>query len=271
MANILFDSMGVQQQVQDETGNRLTTWTQSLQSLGSGNTITTSTYATPLSQQLSNVDVLVITTRQFFQATEPPGVGTDPIPVGTCMAYPSVDLLGIPQWVSNGGGLLMMMNHSGFQAAGPPNDEPIWPVFDIALAASFGIATAFASFENSAGGTLSMPPASLAPSSITTGVTSVQAWDSGGIYLPVSSGPGNGVPLISLPSSNCSDASGLGYDPSNFVFSALYPFGGGNVIVLGHSGVAGNAGTNQPSPGQIDAASNLTFLNNCVSYLIAPS
>lgn len=266
MANILFDTKGVQQQVQDETGNRLTTWTQSLTNLPGGNTITTTDYTKPISQQLSGVDVLVITTRQFFQATGP-GVQTNPIPAGTCMAYPSVDLYGIPQWVAGGGGLLLMMNHSGFQTANPPNNEPIWPVFDIALAASFGIQTAFATFQNSGGGTLTMSPATNAPAALTSGVTSVQAWDSGGIYLPPSSGPGNGLPLMSLPSSGCVDGSGLGYEPTSFVFSAVYPFGQGNVIILGHSGVAGNAGTLQPSPGQIDAGDNLQFLNNCVTYL----
>jgi len=41
----------------------------------------------------------------------------------------------------------------------------------------------------------------------------------------------------------------------------------GNVIVLGHSGIVGNAGTTYPSHGQIDAGDNLTFLNNCIAYL----
>src|ERR1051326_1714955 len=190
MATILFDSMGVQQQVQAETNDRLTTWTSSLEGLG--NTIQTSNYAELLSTQLGGIDVLVITTRQFFQASLP-NAQQDPIPVGTCMAYPSADLYGIPQWVAGGGGLLLMVNHSGFQDAKPPNNEPIWPVFDIALAASFGIATAFAWFATGDGGTLTMSPAANAPAAITNGVSSVEAWDSGGIYLPPSSGPGNGV------------------------------------------------------------------------------
>jgi hypothetical protein len=39
------------------------------------------------------------------------------------------------------------------------------------------------------------------------------------------------------------------------------------VIVLGHSGIAGNAGTPSPSPGQIGFADNQTLLNNCIAFL----
>ena len=270
MPNVLFDSMGVQVQVQNETNDRLTTWTSSLTSLGYSLSYTD--FSNPISQQLDGIDVLVMTTHQYFQATSPPSpppVLPDPIPSWQCFSYQSVDLFGIPQWVSGGGGLLLFTNHSGFQSEPPPNNAPYWPINDIALAASFGIATAFATFGTGVPGqTLMMKPTTEAPPAITNGVSSVQAWDSGGIFFPPFSGVGKGVPLVTLPSTGCSDLSGLGYDPTNFVFGALYPFGSGNVIVLGHSGIVGNQGTPQPSRGQIDSGDNLTFLNNCIAYLV---
>jgi hypothetical protein len=75
-----------------------------------------------------------------------------------------------------------------------------------------------------------------------------------------------GTPIIALPST-CSDQSGLNYAPGACSFAALYTFGAGSVIVMGHSGIAGNQGTPFPSKGQIGAADNLTFLNNCITFL----
>lgn len=265
MTSILFDSMGVQVQVQNETNDRLTTWTKSL--TGLGYTLSYTDYSKPISQQLDGIDVLVITTHQYFQATAPPctpPVKPDPIPSTQCFSYQSADLLGIPKWVNGGGGLLLFTNHSGeqFEVA------PLWPINDIALAASFGITTAFATFGTGVPQqALMMKSAPAAPAAITKGVSSVQAWDSGGILLPPSSGAGSGVPLVALPATGCSDQSGLGYDPASYVFGALYPFGSGNVIVLGHSGIVGNQGTPQPSLGQICSGDNLAFLNNCIAYL----
>ena len=64
-----------------------------------------------------------------------------------------------------------------------------------------------------------------------------------------------------------SAACGLGYDTGSLAFSVLYSVDAGNVIVIGHSGITGDTGTDWPSPGQIGAGDNLTFLMNCVAYL----
>ncbi|HEU4885571.1 MAG TPA: hypothetical protein VFT45_25225, partial [Longimicrobium sp.] len=135
---------------------------------------------------------------------------------------------------------------------------PLWPINEIQLAASLGIQLVFASFVPQKGSTLKMHPARGAPAKLLQGVKTVEALDSGGIV--------GGTALIALPPDS-PDQSGLGYKPDQCAFAALYEFGAGKVIVMGHSGIAGNQGTPYPSKGQIGAADNLTFLNNCITFL----
>jgi hypothetical protein len=261
--NILFDSMGVQVQVQNETGDRLTTWTSSL--TGLGYTLTYSDYTQPLSTQLDGIDVLVSLTRQWYQTTGT----TDPISSGICFGYSSFgfaahELGHIQSWVQNGGGVLLFTNH-GY----PIGDGPFWPVNDIQLAGALGITLTFAEFATPTGATLTMTPGPDAPPALVQGVSHVEAWDSSGI-MPSngSSTPGSGTVILPLPPSDqCGDSSGFGFSPEDFAFAVLYTFGSGNVIVLGHSGIAGNNGTINPSPGQIESADNMTFLNNCIAFL----
>jgi hypothetical protein len=56
--------------------------------------------------------------------------------------------------------------------------------------------------------------------------------------------------------------------PLNY-HNADLAFGAGNVIIIGHSGIMGNAGTDWPSQGEISTADNFRFLMNCVAYLAA--
>jgi hypothetical protein len=80
-----------------------------------------------------------------------------------------------------------------------------------------------------------------------------------------------------LPPAPCSsrcrqvgrDDGPLKYANADLAFAVRYTVGAGNVIVIGHSGITGNAGTDWPSQGQIDAADNFRFLMNCVAYLAA--
>jgi hypothetical protein len=150
----------------------------------------------------------------------------------------------------------MFTNHSY-----PIGEGPFWPINEIQLAASLKIQLVFASFAPSGmEDTLTMDPAEGAPGELVQGVKKVKALDSGGIV------PGDGTAIISRPT-DCSDQSGLDYSPEQHCFAALYTFGAGKVIVMGHSGIVGNEGTRYPSRGQIGAADNLTFLNNCITYL----
>lgn len=244
---ILFDAMGAQVQVQQATGNRLTTWFNSLNSLGYDYQI--SDYTQPIGPQLDGVNVYVSLTRQYASPSN--------IPAGTCFGYTQDDLKALQLFVYNGGSILMFTNHSW-----PIGTGPYWPINEIQLAASLGIQLVFAEFAPINADTLTMLPCSMSPAALVNGVSTVQAWDSGGIVT------GNGTMIISMPSTaECQDISGLGYSPDICSFAALYTFGSGNVIVVGHSGITGNEGTADPSQGQIDAADNLTFLNNCITYL----
>jgi hypothetical protein len=111
-----------------------------------------------------------------------------------------------------------------------------------------------------------MTPNPDAPAAIIRGVSTIEALDSGGIVPAMPNRFGTGTVLVPLPA-GCSDKSGLGYDPAALAFAVLYFFGDGKVIVIGHSGIAGDDDTHYPSRGQIGDADNLLFLMNCVTYL----
>jgi hypothetical protein len=274
--NILFDAMCVQVQVQQQTHNRLTTWFSSLKSLGYRCLI--SDYRRPLADQLAGIHLLVSLTRQ--QAYPGPGP-QGPIGNDVCFSFTHSDLAYLQTWVQNGGRILAFTNHSNPWGSGP------WsPLFEIQLGAIFGIPLSFAEFlpgeESPMAEThgcpptpariLRMSPNPAAPASIIKGVTTLEACDSGGIgpLMPgVAPRPGiaSGTEIVLVPlPRDCKDTSGLGYQPDTFAFAALYPIGKGSVIVIGHSGMAGNTGSCSPSPGQIGSADNETFLNNCVAY-----
>lgn len=256
---ILFDPLGAQVQVQQATGNRLTTWFASL--TGNGYDYTIGSLA-PLATQLEATDVYVSLTRQQAGA----------LSADVGFSYTPDDLYALQSWVRGGGSVLMFTNHGAFP---PGQPDPQWPIFEIQLAAALGIQLVFASFapigssplvpnpcRNQPTPTLSMAPSPSAPPQLVQGVSTVQAWDSGGIVT------GSGTAIIPLPpAADCTDRSGLGIDPGPCAFAALYGFGAGKVIVVGHSGITGNAGTCVPSAGQIGYADNLAFLDNCLAYL----
>ncbi len=263
--NIIFDSMGAQVQVQNQTNDRLTTWTGALTS--AGYTVNYTNYQDPIAPQLNGQNVFIITTHQYTSVPKnstPPPIHPNPIPADYNFGYSSSDLGGILTWVEAGGGLLLFVNHSNFpkQGAGPD-----WPINDIQLAAALGITTVFAAIGLT-GSAMAVNPD--APSQITSGVSSIQALDSGGIV--VNSGPiilpniTSSTVLVPLPN-GWKDSGALGYNNANLAFSVLYTLGKGNVIVIGHSGITANTGTDWPSAGQIGAGNNLQFLMNCVAYL----
>jgi hypothetical protein len=280
-AKVFFDPWSAQVQVQQQTGQRLMTWFDSIAGLGYEYTIGNTG---PLEPQLQDCDLYVSLTRQHASAGGPTG----PISATANFGYTPNDLGYLQTWVSSGqGNILMFTNHSQ-----PWGSGPNWPLNEIQLAASLGIPLVFALFAptgssptaNPAPCTpimqmLNMAPNPNGPSSLIAGVSAVQAWDSGGI-LPGITGmmPGgmiasSGTPIIQLPPSDqCVDTSGLNYNPDACAFAVLYEVGNGKVIVAGHSGITANVNDIcKPSPGQIGYADNLTFLNNCIEYLAGPT
>jgi hypothetical protein len=261
--NVIFDSMGAQVQVQNQTLDRLTTWTNALGNLYAVNY---TDYTQPIAPQLAGQDVFIVTTHQYTSVpadSTPPPVNPNPIPANYNFAYSSSDLGGILQWVEAGGGLLLFVNHSDFPTTQGP--DPYWPIYDVQLTAALGITTVFAAIALSGS---TMKPNPEAPEQIIGKVAGIQALDSGGIV--VGGGPNitTSTVLVPLPRS-WTDSGPLQYQRTDLAFAVLYTVGAGNVIVIGHSGIAGNAGTEWPSQGQIGAASNFRFLMNCVAYLAA--
>jgi hypothetical protein len=119
--NILFDAMSVQVQVQQQSGNRLTTWFSSLKNLGY--TFSISDFPKPLALQLAGVDVLVSLTRQ---QAYPRGGPSGPISNDVCFSFTQGDLAYLQTWVQGGGGILAVTNHSNPWGSGP------WsPLFEI--------------------------------------------------------------------------------------------------------------------------------------------
>ncbi len=138
---IIFDSMGAQVQVQNQTKDRLTTWTNALKATY---VVKYTNWKYPIAPRLRFNDVFIITTHQYtsvpLNSTPRPKIA-NPIPADFNFGYSSSDLGGILSWVKAGGGLLLFVNHSNFPDQGP---GPYWPINDIQLAAALGITTVFA-------------------------------------------------------------------------------------------------------------------------------
>lgn len=262
---ILFDSKGVQVQVQRWSGGkRLNTLFGLLDNSGYAYSLSDSRL--DLTPQLLTTlpDVLVILTHQRFPANtanlDTPG-----------FRFSKTDLQGIPAWVAAGGGLLLISNHGGFMQDNQI-EPPYWPNHDEVLAEQFGITIVPAAFAygnnpnntgpvcTSAVPSLVMRPAPTAPKVLVQSVGTVQAWDSCGIAAP------NAEVVCSLPA-GCSDQSGLGYSPADYCFCLAMSYGQGKIIVAGHSGIVGDPCTIVPVTGQICSGSNLRFLYNAFKYL----
>lgn len=265
--NIMFDSMGAQVQVQNQTTDRLTTWTSELAKYYAVNY---TDWKLPIAPQLegnggtSLQNVFIVTTHQYTSVPagrNPPPIYPNPIPKDYNFSYSSSDLGGILGWVEAGGGLLLFVNHSNFPKQG---DGPFWPINDVQLAAALGITTVFAAIP--LGGS-TMHLNRKAPRQIIEGVRSVEALDSGGIVVDGHTNMTASTVLVPLPG-DWTDDGPLKYERhADLAFAVLYTVGAGRVIVIGHSGIAGNANTDWPSHGEIEAADNLRFLMNCVAYL----
>ena len=255
-------------QVQDQTGDRLTTWTNAL---AKHYVVNYTDFTQPIAPQLQGnggttlQDVFIVTAHQYTKVprdSTPPPIRKNPIPGKLPFRILSSDLGGILQWVEDRGGLMLFVNHSDFPSEGP---NPYWPIYDIQLAAALGIITVYAAIGLTG---YTMTPNQAAPSQIIGNVASIQALDLGGIVVDGVANITTSTVLVPLPA-GWTDSGSLKYQNQNadLAFAVLYRVGIGNVIVVGHSGITGNAGTDWPSQGEIDAADNFQFLMNCVAYL----
>lgn len=210
-------------------------------------------------ESLANTDVYVSLTR-FINEPNPP-------PDGTGFSYRDSELAALEDFVSQGGGILLMTDH------GATEEIPNWTENDAALASVFGVTlkNIFVTHKDPEHPdrpeymVMEMNPD--LPEDvkyIANQVAHISAHDSS-IMLP----PPEFTPLAMFPEgSTAFDKEVKKYiDLPNPYFSILVPFGAGKVIVVGNSGIVGDYGSPDPAPGLINVENNLMFFLNCVSYL----
>jgi len=210
-------------------------------------------------KNLEGMDVYVSLTR-YINEPNPPSTGTG-------FSYDDSDLAALEDFVSQGGGILLMSDH------GATETIPNWTENDAALASVFGITlrNIFVTHNDPEHPdrpeymVMEMDPD--LPEDvryIAHQVAHISAHDSC-IMEP----PADFTPLARFPEGSTAYDNELKryIDLPNPYFSILVPFGAGNVIVAGNSGMVGDYGSPDPAPGLITMENNLMFFLNCVSYL----
>ena len=207
----------------------------------------------PISEaQLQGCDV-------FFVMTHfPEFLGPNP-----AFVWRDEELDAITSFVANGGGLLLMSNHTPF------------PQYDIALAARFGIvlqdvfitkqspAAGGNGYMEMSGDLLNKEDFS---KSYLFGVDGLVAHDSCGISF-ASPSPELETWIAKFPPGAVVTSTGQA-PPSDWYYSVLVPWQKGKVIVIGNSGTVGDSGgTPLPSCGTVTYGNNLMFVLNCLRLL----
>jgi hypothetical protein len=170
--------------------------------------------------QLSDVNVYISMTRYF---TEP-------------FAYQAGELAALQGFVSGGGGLLLLSNHGPFKS-----NPTSWPVNDIALAAQFGITLQAIGVSQNNYMPMTMDQA---PPYIANQIQGIAAHDSCIIVPPTSF---TSIAQFPPGATAWDPVAKKNVPPSSPYFSILVPFGKGNVIVVGNSGMFADYGTPQPN------------------------
>ena len=213
------------------------------------------------------MDVYISLTR-FINEPSPP-------PTGTGFSYKDFELTALADFVNQGGGILLMSDHGELDKA-----VPNWTENDAALASVFGV-TLMNIFvtDNTDPNCNEYMVMEMNPdlrgderichhersvSYIVNQVAHISAHDSC-IRLP----PPDFTPLAMFPegASAYDKSKNDPIDLPNPYFSILVPFGAGNVIAAGNSGIVGDYGSPDPAPGIVNLENNLMFFLNCVSFL----
>jgi len=269
--NILFDSWSNQVMNQKQpcrypigvqypspTYQRLNTILGAMKSIGFSTGVEWKAFCTKARvtrEALEKMDVYVSLTRQ-------PNIPQAP-DQGIGFAYSNKELSALQEFVSNGGGILLMTDHGQF----PEDTVPSFTESDSALAQRFGITllNLFVTGTDMNYMLMEMDPE--LPTEfeyLSYQVQGISAHDSCAILPPITF-----TPLVLFP--DAVSAYDFALDeyvplPSPY-FAILVPYGAGNVIVVGNSGMVGDWGSTQPGPGLITLDNNLMFFLNCVGYL----
>ncbi len=207
-------------------------------------------------ERLENVDVYVSLTRYINEPNPPPD--------GTGFSYTDSELAALEDFVSQGGGILLMSDH------GATAEIPNWTQNDAALASVFGITLRDIFVTHKHPDRPDYMVMEMEPDLpedvryLANQVARVSAHDSC-IMLP----PSEFTPLVRFPEGATAYDNAVGHDidlPNDY-FSILVPYGQGKVIVVGNSGMVGDYGSPDPAPGIVNMENNLMFFLNCVTYL----
>lgn len=273
--NILFDSWSTQVLFQKApgkypagvfhptpTGQRLNTILGAMKSIGLSTGVEWNVFFTKTrvtKRQLEKMDVYVSLTR-FINIPNPPKKG-----IG--FSYSDSELSALEEFVRRGGGILLMSDHGQLPPSPTfPEGLPNFTANDVALAQRFGVTLMNIFVSNSDNFmVMEMNPDLPANSAyLAYQVNGLAAHDSC-IMLP----PNDFTPLVMFPAGVTAFDSAINDFiplPSPY-FAILVPFGAGNVIIVGNSGMVGDWGSPAPAAGLVPLENNLMFFLNCVGYL----
>lgn len=250
---VLIDSRGLQAQVHREDGRRLGVFAAALEQMA-GCSMTFSTGSPLTGKELSDCDVLVVTTR--YPAEQ---------------AYTQSESTAIRDFVGDGGGLLLMSNHGDLPGSNPHDMTQ----YDAIMARRFGVGLERTWFQNPSMGQLTI----FSSSSLLAG-------------HPILAGDPKEEAVQTIVTNNCSsiDAGGRGHalvalspemrdlrngcTPTGRLFAHALDaeadaglVGKGRVVTVADSGFIGNEDTVVPGPGLIGHGDNARFIKNVVRWL----
>jgi hypothetical protein len=257
--HVVFDNLSTQVQVHRRLHIRLNTLLGAIHSEG----WTHGFARDPITpDQLHGCNVLAILTRHPVGYVD----ATNPAVPNQSFAYDTGEIAAITDFVTAGGGLLLISNHGPTPAANTDDT-----VHDKVLAQAFNVVIQAAHFQVPGATLMSMTLANSLNATLSTGVLFQVSEIATHNSCAISGGKGLAFTSIArIPSTAVDKNTGPGgtnLPPAHQHYAITFDFGKGRVIVAGNSGIAGDDGCTDPAPGAIAYANNLLFLINCFKVL----
>ena len=250
---VLIDSLGLQAQVHLEDGRRLSVFLSTIKQIA-GCSIKFSTSSPLTSLELSDCDVLVVTTRYPREH-----------------AYSQGERTVVRDFVSNGSGLLLMSNHGDLPGYNPHDMTQ----YDAMMTQQFGVELECTWFQNPSMGELwtFFSNSLLAGHPILAGdqkEAAVQTIVTNNCSSIVTGGRGHALAALSPEMRDLRN----GYTPADRLFAHALDaetdaglVGKGRLVTVADSGFIGNEDTVVPGPGLIGHGDNARFIKNVVRWL----
>ena len=251
---ILFDRNGIQAYVHLDDNLRLGVLLTEL--FSANNWISFSSGQALTSDELSEADILVITTRAAL-----------PLPWIEEMKYTPQELSDISNFVHRGGGLLLMSNHADY--SGNTFDAR---KHDAVLAEQFGITLESTFYANPLNEkTRITVPEFKIDHPIITGSDDDKPVESIITNTFCSIFANNGDCIVSIPEEVVDIRDGSAQVGRGFAWALegeqIKPGAKGRIVVVADSGFIGTGITTMPGPGLIGHGHNLRFVNNIIRWL----